>query len=48
MHWSDNREHLTGQTVFCDDDRPVDTGLFDAHGVRLYRFPDKHPIGFGK
>ncbi|MGA9315581.1 MAG: hypothetical protein WBV77_13255 [Solirubrobacteraceae bacterium] len=32
--------------VIVTDDRPVDTGLLDAHGNKLYREPTRRPIGF--
>lgn len=34
-------------TVICSDDElPVDTGLVDANGVRLFRRVEREPIGF--
>lgn len=32
--------------VICENDEPRDTGLLDAQGARLYRMPERHPIGF--
>lgn len=37
---------LAGTTVFEEDGDPEFTGLYDADGNPLYRFPDKVPIGF--
>jgi hypothetical protein len=35
--------------VYEPEDGPVDTGLLDAHGVKLYRRPTpRFPIGFLK
>lgn len=33
-------------TIHTDEDKPVDTGLVDVHGVTLWRMPTKHPMGF--
>lgn len=33
-------------TVFENSDAPVDTGLVDASGARLYRVDERQPIGF--
>jgi len=34
------------RTVHVKDDEPIDSGLLDAQGNRLYRFPEKLPMGF--
>lgn len=33
-------------TVFEKDIKPVDTGLLDETGTKLYRVEDREPIGF--
>lgn len=33
-------------TVWESDPAPIDTGLLDASGTRLYRTPDRQPMGF--
>ena len=35
-------------TVFEAEDGPVETGLYDANGVPLYRVPERVKMGFGK
>jgi hypothetical protein len=32
--------------VFESDPSPVDTGLLDPHGVKLFRIQDRVPLGF--
>jgi len=32
--------------VFESDNRPVDTGLLDVHGDRIFRVIERQPIGF--
>lgn len=34
------------RTVHEDEPKPVDTGLLDANGVKLYRVEDRQPVGF--
>lgn len=33
-------------TVYEAEAKPVDTGLLNAHGVKLYRVEERNPIGF--
>ena len=40
-----NQQVLGGETVF-EEAEPVRTGLLNAAGVPLYRYPQRHPIGF--
>ncbi len=35
-----------GETVFKADKAPVFSGLLDADGAPIYRFPEIHPLGF--
>ena len=35
-------------TVHAEDDRPIKTGIVDAHGVPLYRIRDRIKVGFGR
>jgi hypothetical protein len=39
---------MAGTTVLVDEDRPVDTGLLDANGVRLYRVSERVKVGYIK
>lgn len=39
-------EQLPSVTVWEDEGRPVDTGLLDASGTKLWRVEDREPIGF--
>lgn len=32
--------------VYEPEEQPVDTGLYDAHGVKLYRMPAKIRPGY--
>lgn len=32
--------------VFEEETMPVYTGLLDAHGAKLFRQPERQPIGF--
>ena len=49
VYWSDDLEmdvvEPANLTVFEDND-PIDTGLLDADGNKLYRYPDKQKLGF--
>ena len=42
----DDAQHMSIEVV-TEDAEVEDTGLFDASGNRLYRMPDRHPLGFG-
>lgn len=44
--WDDHQERLVGQSVIVEDDQPVDTGLVDVTGTRIYRASDRIPVGF--
>ena len=46
--WESEEAHLVGTQVHEADDSPIDTGLLDARGVRLYRVREKIPFGFVK
>jgi hypothetical protein len=39
---------IAGQTVIVEDEAPVETGLLDASGTKLYRVADKIRPGFIK
>jgi len=32
--------------VIVEEDSPVETGLYDANGVRLFRITARRPVGF--
>ena len=36
-----------GITVHEPEDEAQDTGLLDRHGNKIYRTPERRPIGFG-
>jgi hypothetical protein len=42
--WNDG-DHLTC-TVHEAEQEPIDTGLLDAHGTKIFRIPSKNPVGF--
>lgn len=45
--WSDSHVATATITVHAqDDETPVWSGLYDARGVKLYRVPTRHPVGF--
>lgn len=45
--WEDQEPVLPELQVFEPEDEPVDTGLLDARGVKLYRQPaPKSRMGF--
>lgn len=47
--WEEMDPVLPELQVYEPEDGPVDTGLLDAHGVKLYRQPKpRFPIGFLK
>lgn len=46
--WEEEEAVQVGTTVHEADDGPIDTGLLDARGVRLYRVREKIPFGFVK
>jgi hypothetical protein len=41
--WEPAAAHID---VLVTDDKPEDTGLLDQFGERLYRLPEREPIGF--
>lgn len=41
-----NGADCLAKTVITQDDGPIDTGLLDKDGVRLYRVEERHQIGF--
>lgn len=48
--WTDNADCGSGsrptETVYEAIHAPVDTGLFDQHGTRIYRMPETVRLGF--
>ena len=36
----------TADTVMCDEKSPIDTGLLDARGDKVFRLPVVYPLGF--
>ena len=44
--WSDDAPTITGQIIVQEDDSPIDTGLLDAQGAKIFRVRDKLPIGY--
>ena len=44
--WDDDGPALTGQTVIVESDEPLDTGLVDHTGTKIYRVAGRLPIGF--
>jgi len=45
--WLERHEQTATITVHAlDDEMPVWSGLYDARGVKLYRVPQRHPVGF--
>ncbi len=44
--WDDADPVCADIQVYESECLPVDTGLLDANGVRLWRVPEKSPIGF--
>ena len=42
---ADGSQYLA-RTVHEEDGKPVDTGLLDASGKKLFRVEDRLPIGF--
>jgi hypothetical protein len=36
----------TASNVIVEDEMPIDSGLLNADGERLYRVPEKVPLGF--
>jgi hypothetical protein len=45
--WGDYDSLLCGSIdVIEENKKPIDTGLFDADGERLYRVEKRNPIGF--
>ena len=48
IHYNDYANtsfQLAGEVVFEDND-PVDTGLLDSDGTRLFRVKETVPVGF--
>jgi hypothetical protein len=46
--WEDQEPVIPELHVYEPEDATIDTGLVDAHGVKLYRVPVKIPFGFVK
>jgi hypothetical protein len=46
--WDDLEAVRLDIQVYEPERLPVDTGLLDANGVRLWRVDDRPPIGFGR
>ena len=45
--WWDDPEHRPHtMNVICEDDTPIDTGLLDSAGVKIYRVPGREKMGF--
>lgn len=44
--WETRGRESLATTVYEDDDKPVDTGLINADGTKIYRVRDRQPIGF--
>lgn len=44
--WDTNAVDYLPRTVHEEDRKPIDTGLLDANGTKLYRVEDREPIGF--
>jgi uncharacterized membrane protein len=36
----------TAREIIIEDEQPHWSGLYDANGQKLYRLPDRIPIGF--
>ena len=47
-YWEEIDPPAQPLTVFEVGNEPVETGLYDANGVPLYRVPDRVKMGFGK
>jgi hypothetical protein len=46
--WSDDAngaDHLA-RTVYEPEDRPLDTGLLDRHGNKIFAVSSREPVGF--
>ncbi len=43
---TNNMSPRPSETVFESDPTPTQTGLYDQHGVPIYRVPDRVPLGF--
>ena len=43
--WAKATDYIP-RTVHEEEAKPVDTGLLDANGTKLYRVQDKPPVGF--
>ena len=44
--WEQQPPVVQATTVYEPEDGPIDTGLVDQHGTRLYRVKDKIKMGF--
>lgn len=44
--WEEHERHLPSLTVYETEERPIDTGLLDATGTKLYRVRDRIKMGF--
>jgi hypothetical protein len=46
VDYSDGAPSITADEVFVGDSGPQNTGLVDASGQAIWRYPDRAPIGF--
>ena len=44
--YEEDRPLYSSISVIEQDDSPVPTGIYDTHGVQLYRVSDRVPCGF--
>ncbi|OIN06092.1 hypothetical protein BFS86_19495 [Shewanella algae] len=44
--WEARAQDFIPRTIVEQENAPVDTGLLNADGVKLYRMEDRAPIGF--
>ena len=47
-HWADDAPLIPSLTVYEPEDKPEETGLLDANGVKLYRVRERIKMGFVK
>jgi hypothetical protein len=45
-YWEDQPPIAAATTVYEPSEEPIDTGLFDATGTKLYRVRDRVKMGF--
>ena len=46
LYESDMDASVTADQVICPDDGPVDSGLVNPYGQRLFRVSARSPVGF--